>query len=147
MDKMKLNIREWDLKSTFLTISFLVIGAFLFFFFTDIRDRFREDDKDKFRGKTDGKIISVEPIERIKQSKWQGTEIFVDSYKIVYSYVVEGQVFKSTDVIPLTMKNKKHLQAILDRKANDSFAVQFDLNDPDKSILIGTEEWGLDSRK
>jgi len=126
----------WDLKSVFLTILFLSIGVFLFFYFTDIRDRFRQDDKEEFKGETEGEIISAEPIDRIKQSKWKGTEILVDSYKILYSYKVDGREFHSTDIIPLTTKNEKYLRTILDRKANDTFHVRFDLKDPDKSILI-----------
>lgn len=140
---MKKWIREkvdtWDLKSLFLTIIFLSIGAFLFFYFTDIRDRFRQEDKDKFKGKTKCEIVSAEPIHRIKQSKWKGTEILVDSYKILYSYKIDGQEFQSTDIIPLTTKNEKYLKKILDRKAGDTFLVRFDLKDPDKSILIESE--------
>ena len=126
----------WDLKSVFLTFSFLFIGVFLFFYFTDIRDRFRQDDKEEFKGQTEGKIISAEPVDRIKQSKWKGTEILVDSYKILYSYKVDEREFQSTDIIPLTTKNKKYLKTILDRKTHDTFHVHFDLDNPDKSILV-----------
>jgi hypothetical protein len=129
----------WDLKSFFLTILFLSIGVFLFLYFTGIRDRFRQDDKEEFKGQTEGEIISVEPIDRIKQSKWKGTEIFVDSYKILYTYKVDGKIFQSTDVVPRTTKNEKFLKAILDRKASDTFLVRFNLKDPDKSILIESE--------
>ncbi|MEB2777720.1 hypothetical protein SYJ56_20560 [Algoriphagus sp. D3-2-R+10] len=129
----------WDLKSVFLTILFLLIGVFLFFYFTNIRDRFRQDDKEEFKGQAEGEIISVEPIDRIKQSKWKGTEILVDSYKILYSYKVDGREFQSTDIIPLTTKNEKYLKTILDRKVNDTFYVRFDLKDPDRSILIERE--------
>jgi hypothetical protein len=129
----------WDLKSVFLTILFLSISVFLFFYFTDIRDRFRQGDKDEFKGQTQGEIISAEPIDRIKQSKWKGTEILVDSYKILYSYKVDGREFQSTDIIPVTTMNARHLKAILDRKANDTFLVRFDLKHPDKSILIESE--------
>jgi hypothetical protein len=126
----------WDLKSIFLTIFFFSIGVFLFLYFTDIRDRFRQYDKEEFKGQTEGEIISTEPINRIKQSKWKGTEILVDSYKILYSYKVDGREFQSTDIIPLTTKNEKYLRTILDRKTNDTFIVSFDLKDPGKSILI-----------
>ena len=129
----------WDLKSVFLTILFLSIGVFLFFYFTDIRDRFRQDDKEEFKGQTEGEIISAEPIDRIKQSKWKGTEILVDSYEIRYRYNVDGLEFESTDIIPKTPKNGKYLNTILDRKATDTFIVRFDLKDPDKSILIESE--------
>lgn len=129
----------WDLKSVFLTILFLSIGAFLFFYLNDIRDGFRQDKKAEFKGRAEGEIISAEPIDRIKQSKWKGTEILVDSYKILYSYKVEGREFQDTDVIPLTAKNKKFLKAILNRKATDTFLVCFDLKNPDKSILIDRE--------
>jgi len=129
----------WDLKSVFLTISFLSIGVFLFFYFTDIRDRFRQGDKEEFKGETEAEIISAEPIDRIKQSKWNGTEILVDSYKILYIYKVDGREFQSTDIVPVTTKNSRHLKTILDRKAKDTFLVRFDLKDPDKSILIERE--------
>jgi hypothetical protein len=129
----------WDLKSVFLTILFLSIGVFLFFYFTDIRDRFRQDDKEEFKGQTEGEIISAEPIDRIKQSKWKGTEILVDSYEIVYRYKVDGREFQSTDIIPKTTKNERYLKTILGRRPTDTFIVRFDLKDPDKSILIGSE--------
>jgi hypothetical protein len=126
----------WDLKSLFLTIFFLSIGVFLFFYFTDdIRDRFRQDDKDEFEGQTEGEIISVEPIDRVKQSKWKGTEIFVDSYKILYRYKVDGREYQSTDIIPLTTKNEKFIRTILYKKKNETFLVRFDLRDPDESVL------------
>ena len=73
--RIKEKLETWDLKSVFLTILFLSIGIFLFFYFTDIRDRFRQGDQDEFNGQTAGEIISAEPIDRIKQSKWKGTEI------------------------------------------------------------------------
>jgi len=129
----------WDLKSVFLTILFLSIGVFLFFYFTDIRDRFRQGDQDDFKGQTVGEIISVEPIDRIKQSKWKGTEILVDSYEILYRYQVDGREFQSTDIIPRTTMNEKQLKKILDRKSADTFIVHFDLKDPDKSILVESE--------
>jgi hypothetical protein len=40
----------WDLRSVFLIIAFMSIGVFVFLYFTDIRDRFRQDDKDEFKG-------------------------------------------------------------------------------------------------
>lgn len=132
-------LETWDLKSVFLTILFSAIAVFLFFYFTDIRDRFRQDDKEEFKGETQGEIISAEPIHRIKQIKWNGTEIIVDSCKILYSYEVDGREFQSTDIIPLTAKNEKLLKMILGRKSNDTFLVHFDLKDPDKSILIESE--------
>jgi hypothetical protein len=130
---------SWDLKSVFQTIIVLSICVSLFLYFNYIRDRFRQEDKDEFKGQTEGQIISAEPIERIKQSKWKGTEIVLDSYKILYSYKVNGQEFQSTDIIPLTTKNHKYLKKILDRKASDTFMVRFDLKDPEKSILIENE--------
>jgi len=130
----------WDLKSALLTtILFLSIGVLLFFYFTDMRDRFRQEDKDEFKGRTEGEIISIEPIDRIRQSKWKGTQIFVDSYNVRYKYKVDRREFQSTDVIPLTEKNEKHLKKILERKSSDTFMVYFDLKDPDKSILVESE--------
>lgn len=76
---MNKRIREkldaWDFKSVGLTIIFFSIALFLFFYFTDIRDRFRSNDKEKFKGQTTGEIIDVQKIERISQSKWSGTKI------------------------------------------------------------------------
>lgn len=125
----------WDLKSLFLTIFFLSIGIFLYFYFADIRDRFRQDNKEKFKGQTEGEIISAEPIDRIKQSKWKGTEILVDSYRVLYKYKVDGVEFQSTDIIPNMPMNEKYLKEILGRNSNETFLVRFDLKDPNKSIL------------
>lgn len=126
----------WDLKSLFMTIFFLSIGVFLFFYFTDIRNRFRQDDKGEFKGQTVGEIISAEPIDRIKQSKWKGTEIFVDSYKILYRYKVDGREFQGTDIVPRTTKNEKFIKTVLSRRASDTFLVRYDLTDPYESVLI-----------
>jgi heme/copper-type cytochrome/quinol oxidase subunit 1 len=129
----------WDLKSVFLTIIALSIFTFLFFYLTDIRDRRRQKNKEEFKEQTEAKVISAEPIDRITQSKWKGTQIVVDSYKIQYTYKVDGQEFQNIDLIPLTTKNKRYLATILDRKPNDIFSVRFDLNDPGKSILTESE--------
>ena len=72
----------------------------------------------------------------MKQTKWKGTEIFIDSYKVVYSYSANGERFQKTDFIPLTSKNEKFLKGIQDRKASDTFIVNFDEKDPEKSILV-----------
>jgi len=136
---IKEKLDTWDLKSVFLTILFFSIGVSLFFYFTEIRDRVRLGDQNKFKGEAEGEIISAKPVDRIKQSKWKGTEILVDSYEILYSYKVGGRQFQSIDIIPLTTKNEQYLKKILDRKASDTFIVHFDLKDPDKSILAESE--------
>jgi hypothetical protein len=139
---MNKRIREkldsWDLKSIFRTIVFLSIGLFLFFYFTDIRDRFRTEDKEKFQGQTTGEIISVEKAERITQGKTTGTKIYVDSYKVTYRYNINGQTFQSIDIIPLTTTNQKLLTGILER-TNNICVVKFDTNDPSESILLESE--------
>jgi len=111
--RLREKLDSWDLKSLFLTILFLSIGLFLFFYFTDIRDRFRTEDKEKFKGQITGEIVSVEKAERITQSKWNGTKIYVDSYKVTYRYNVEGHTYQSVDIIPLTTTNQKLLTGIL----------------------------------
>ena len=95
--KLREKFDSWDIKSLLLTIAFFSIGIFLFLYFTDIRQRFRQGDKEEFKGQTRGEIISIEPIERMKQTKWKGTEILIDSYKIVYSYSVNEERFQKTD--------------------------------------------------
>ena len=141
--QMKKKIREtldsWDLKSVFLTICFLLIGLFLFFYFTDIRDRFRTEDKEKFKGRTTGQITSVDKTDRIAQSRWNGTKIYVDSYRLTYLFQYEGEVFENIDIIPVTIKNETLLAEILDRGATDGCTVRFDTDDPNKSLLIESE--------
>jgi hypothetical protein len=137
--KIREKFYSWDLRSVFLTIIFCSAGLFLFFYFTDIRDRFREEDKEKFKGQTNGEIISIQPVERISHSKWKGTKIYIESYKVLYRYNINGKEYERTDNIPLTTRNQKLLTKLLDRKANDIFFVKFDLSDPQKSILIEGE--------
>ena len=134
--KLKEKLESLDLKSALLTVAFFLIGIFLFYYFTDIRERFRQEDKEEFSGQTSGEIISIEPIERMKQTKWKGTEIFIDSYKVMYSYDANGQKLLKVDFIPLTNKNEKFIKQILDRTTTDVFIVRFDKKDPDKSILV-----------
>jgi hypothetical protein len=140
---MNKRIREkldsWDLKSVFLTILFLSIGLFLFFYFTDLRDRFKTEDKEQFKGQTTGQIMSVEKSDRITQSKWNGTKIYVDSYKVKYQFQYQGEVFENIDIIPVTIKNETLLTEILGRGASDICIVKFDTDDPKKSLLIESE--------
>jgi hypothetical protein len=133
--RLREKIDSWDLKSFFLTILFLSIGLFLFFYFTDIRDRFRTEDKEKFKGLTTGVIIKVEKAERISQSKWNGTKIYVDSYKVTYMFNVQEQAFQNTDIIPLTAANQNLLTEILECRTNNVCVVKYDTDDPNKSII------------
>lgn len=137
--RLREKLDSWDLKSLFLTILFLSIALFLFFYFTDIRDRFRTEDEEKFKRQITGEIINVEKAERISQSKWNGTKIYVDSYKVTYRYSIEGQTYQSVDIIPLTTTNQKLLTEILERGTSNSCTVKYDTDDPNNSLLIKSE--------
>jgi hypothetical protein len=136
---MNKRIREkldtWDLKSVFLTVTFLAIAFFLFFFFFGIRERFRAKDKEKFKGQTKGEIIKVEKVERMSQGRWTGTKIYVDGYKVTYEFNVNGKIFQDIDVIPLNTANQKLLTQIIEQK-NNTCIVKFDIADPNNSILV-----------
>jgi hypothetical protein len=137
--KFKEKFDSWDLKSFVLTIILLTVGLFAVYYLTDIRDRLRQRDEDNFRGQTKGSIISVEPIERMTQSKWNGTQISVDSYQILYSYSFQGKAYEKTDILPVSARNQKLIKRILERQPIDSFTVKFDLNNPAKSLLVESE--------
>jgi hypothetical protein len=137
--RLREKLDSWDLKSFLLTVLFLSIGLFLFFYFTGIRDRFRTEDKEKFKGQITGEIVSIEKAERISQSKWNGTKMYVDSYKVTYRYNIEGQTYQSVDIIPLTTTNQKLLTGILKGGTNNNCIVKFDTDDPKQSILIERE--------
>lgn len=131
---IKQKLDSWDLKSVFLTVLFLSIGLLVFFYFTGIRDRLRTADEKTFKGQATGEIISVEKAERVSQSRWNGTKIYVDSYKVTYRYSVGPQTFQGIDIIPFTATNYKLLTSILER-TNNVCLVKFDINDPKKSVL------------
>jgi hypothetical protein len=78
--KLKEKLESLDLKSALLTAIFFLIAIFFLYFFPDIRERLRQEEKIEYAGQTTGEIHSIEPIERLKQTKWKGTEIFIDSY-------------------------------------------------------------------
>jgi hypothetical protein len=137
--KIREKLDSLDLKSLFLTILFFSIGLFLFFYFIDFRDKLRTGDEENFKGQTNGKILTVEIGERIKQSKWTGTEIYVDSYKVKYQFQYQGQTFENIDIIPTTVKNQKLIKKLLDDGANNVISVKFDTSDPNRSLLIETE--------
>lgn len=137
--RIKETLESWDLKSLFLTILFLSIGLVIYFYFADIRDRFRTSDEEKYRGQTKGEIIDVQKADRITQSKWNGTKIFVDSYSVSYRYEVNGQEFTRRDVISVTAKNQELLKQILDRGSNNICFIKFDIEDPQKSLLVESE--------
>jgi hypothetical protein len=130
---------SWDLKSLVLTIGFLSVALFLFFYYGDIRDLFRANDKENYGGQTKGEIISIEPIDRITQSKWKGTKIFVDSYKVSYRFSVNGQTFQNIDVIPVSTENQQLLKSLLEVKDHATCLVKFDIKDPKKSVLFEGE--------
>ena len=138
-NRLREKLDSWDLKSFFLTILFFSFVLFLFFYFTDIRDRFRTEDEQNFEGQITGEILSVEKAERITQSKWNGTKIYVDSYKVTYRYNIGGQTYQCVDIIPLTTTNKKLLTGILQRGTNNDCTVKYDIDDPKKSLLVKSE--------
>lgn len=135
-NKIRQRIDSWDLKSFMLTIVLVTVGVLTVYFFIDIRDRFRKSDEENFTGRAIGEIFLVEPIERITQTKWKGTQIFIDSYRIMYSFKVNGQTFKGMDMITVSLTNKKLLNKILQRQQSDRFTVKFNVIDPKKSILV-----------
>jgi hypothetical protein len=136
--KLREKLDSWDLKSVFLTIICFAVGLFIFFYFTDIRDRFRTDDQEDFTGQSIGKVIRVEKIDRIAQSKWKGTNIYTDSYRVSYRFRANGQEFDNTDVIPVTIKNEKLLEEILTWRSGSICHLKFDEEDPSRSVLIET---------
>lgn len=138
--KIREKLDSWDLKSFFLTILFLSIGLALYLYFTGIRDRFRDEDTKLFTGKTTGQVLSIEKSDRITQSRWNGTKIFIDSYKVTYQFQYKGKTIQGIDIIQVTKKNELLLTAILKKGANDTCTVKFDKNDPRKSLLVESEE-------
>jgi hypothetical protein len=127
---------SFDLKSFLLAILFSLIALFLFFYFSNIRDRFRTEDKEKFKGRTTGEIINVEKQEKISNGKYNGTRIYVDGYKITYKYTVDGKTFEGVDIIALTAMNQKLLTGLLERGTNNTCIVSFDSEEPRKSLLL-----------
>jgi hypothetical protein len=140
---MNKRIREkWesrDLKSALATIAVLVVALLVFFFFIDVRDRVRKEDEEKFAGQTTGEIIEVEKIWKMSQSRWSGTRIYIDGYKVTYTFNVHGKTFQDTDIIPLTTANQKLLSEILERGTNSICIVKFDVGDPNNSILVANQ--------
>jgi len=140
MDKwIKERFDSWDLKSLGLTVLILLILFFAWFYFSDIRDRFRTADQKTFKGRTRCEIIKIDTVESIRQSKYKGTRIDVDSYVVFYEYVVDGQTFEQSDLIPATAQNLTLLRQVLKRRPNETFVVKFDIEDPRKSRLIESE--------
>ena len=143
-DKFK-KIREifdsWDLKSLFTTLiilGILLILAFLFYF-PGFRDRFRQADKEAFKGRTIAMIISIKPIETIIQGKYKGTQIKVDGFEVSYSYSVNGQTFVDSDLIPLNGWNMKFLKELSNKQPNDTIMAAFDISAPKNSVLIESQ--------
>ncbi|MGC3943796.1 MAG: hypothetical protein QM762_04515 [Chryseolinea sp.] len=134
--RIRVKLDSWDLRSLVLTILFLSLGAVSFLYFTNIRDRWRTSDELKFRGQTEGKIIEIGKTDQISQSKWNGTKIYTDSYKVTYRYNVDGQSFQGTDIIPLNELNRLLLTEVVDKRSGDVCLVKFDINEPSKSLLV-----------
>jgi len=128
-----------DVKSIILTVTFLTVAIFLFFYYGDVRDLFREREKQLYTGQTSGQVISIEPIQRVTQSKWKGTRIFVDSYKVSYRYNANGVSHESTDIIPVSVENDELLKSLLAVKINATCSVKFDTQNPKKSLIYRPE--------
>jgi hypothetical protein len=128
-----------DVKSIILTVTFLAVAIFLFFYYGDVRDLFREREKRLYTGQTTGQVISIEPIQRVTQSKWKGTRIFVDSYKVSYRYNANGVSYESTDIIPVSVENDELLKSLLAVKINATCSVKFDTQNPKKSLIYRPE--------
>jgi hypothetical protein len=125
-----------DVKSILLTILILSICIFLFAYYPTLRDTRRSNDLYDLQGTTVGTIVDVKSNERISNSKTKGTEIYIDSYSVTYQYLVKGQRFKSTEIIPCTMANDRLLRKIFERGASTDFIVKYDVSEPDQSILV-----------
>lgn len=128
-----------DIRSFLLTVLFLSIAIFLLFYYGDIRDQLRRSDSLNYGGQTTGQVISIEPIQRITQSKWKGTRIFIDSYKVSYRYSVNGQTFQSDDIVPASVENEDLLKSLLEVNDRATCSVKFDIEDPKKSLLVKLE--------
>ena len=102
-----------DVKSILLTMLILSVCIFLFAYYPTLRDGRRSNELGDLQGTTIGTITDVKTNERINNSKTKGTEIYVDSYGVTYEYLVKGQRFKSTDIIPSTMANDEVVRRIL----------------------------------
>jgi hypothetical protein len=134
--KLREKLDSWDLRSLILTIIIFSLGIFLFYYFSDFRNRLRNDDNENFKGQTRGVVISMEPLQRISQGRY-GANISVDSYKVLYKYKVNNTEYSKIDYIPYsTVENQKFINKLMSRSPEENFFVKFDLENPNKSILI-----------
>ena len=134
--KLREKLDSSDLKSLIVTIIIFLIGASLLYYFSDFRNRLRENDKEKFKGQTIGEIISIEPIQRMSQGRL-GNNIYIDNYKISYKYKVNTVEYTQINFIPFaSIENQRFVKNIINRSPKESFLVKFDLENPSKSILI-----------
>jgi hypothetical protein len=138
--KIKETLDSWDWKSISLIILILSIGLVIYFYFISVTDGFRTSKEENYKGLTKGQIVNIQKIARMTQSKWNGTKIIADKYSISYRYEINGQKFERTDVIPITRKNQKLLKEILDNGLNGICSVKFDVDDPNKSLLIQSRQ-------
>jgi hypothetical protein len=128
-----------DVKSLVLTVTFVTVAVLLYFYYGDVRDLFRAREKQLYTGVTTGQVISLEPIQRVTQSKWKGTKIFVDSYKVSYRYSINGVPYQSTDIMPVSVENDPLLKSLLAVKVNATCYVKFDTQNPKKSLIFERE--------
>jgi hypothetical protein len=135
IQKIREKIDSWDFKAILQTSFALAIIFFVVFYLLTMRGRLREVDKETFKGQTTGKVISVTPKEVMSQTRSRGTEIYTDSYDVLYKYIVNGQLYQQTDNIRLTVANKRFLSRI-SKGSDEPVVVAFDLNDPKNSILM-----------
>jgi hypothetical protein len=124
-----------DVKSIVGAVIVLVIaGGFLIYRY-NFADKTREYWKEKYKGKAECRVLNCQPVQIMHQGRY-GNKISLDHFIVTYRYEINGVGFTGTDEIPNTAENLKLIDKIMKRSTNDNFPIQFDIETPDKSILI-----------
>jgi uncharacterized protein YebE (UPF0316 family) len=124
----------WDWKSirrTVFVFIILLLGIALVLFYPDW---IRKIDSNNYTENTVAFIIDVRLNETISMSEI-GNETIVNSYKVRYTYKIKNVQYKSIDIIPNSIENKKLISQIC-RSKNENVKIKYDPKKPEKSIII-----------
>jgi len=78
----------------------------------------------------------MEPIQRMSQGRY-GATISIDSYKIIFKYKVSKIEYSNTNNITYSsIENQRFINKMMSRSPEENFFVKFDLDNPNKSILV-----------
>ncbi len=99
-----------------------------------IPDLLKEDKLKQYTGQTAGTVTTIEENTGMTQDDY-GTEIYIDSYTVTYSYQVNGVEYIGSEIVKLSPKTSSFIQRITN-SIGESLVIRHDEAEPAKSTIL-----------